>query len=181
VTTPTFLIFFFVVLNGNLPALLATLPLSFSFLFFFFFLAGFFFFDCYFSLHLPFDSGWHAGCSSLSQKPAERITSDIPIINKYYPLVRFVPLRCRYAACISFPTKKKGSDKKGWDRFLSWVCCDRMRGNGFKLKEGRFKLHTRKKFFITRMVRHWHGLSKGVMDAPSLETPRVRLDGALSS
>jgi len=32
-----------------------------------------------------------------------------------------------------------------------------------------------------RVVKPWHRLPRGVMDAPSLETLEVRLDGALSS
>ena len=54
-------------------------------------------------------------------------------------------------------------------------------GNGFKLKEGRFRSDVRKKFFTVKMLRRWHRVPREVVDASSLETPRVRLDGALST
>ncbi|KFQ93917.1 hypothetical protein Y956_06024, partial [Nipponia nippon] len=53
--------------------------------------------------------------------------------------------------------------------------------NGFKLKEGRFRLDIRKKFFTIRVVKHWNRLPTEVADAPSLETFKARLDGALSN
>ncbi|KFP20537.1 hypothetical protein Z169_09639, partial [Egretta garzetta] len=48
-------------------------------------------------------------------------------------------------------------------------------------KEGRFRLDRRKTFFTMRVVKHWNRLPREVMEAPSLETSKARLDGALSS
>jgi len=75
----------------------------------------------------------------------------------------------------------KGGCKKEGDRPFSILCWDRTRGDGFKRKERRFRLDIRKKFFTVSMVRNWSRLSREVVDPLALETPTIRLDGAVST
>jgi len=75
----------------------------------------------------------------------------------------------------------EGAYKKDGDSLFNKACSNRIRGNSFKLKEGRFRLDLSKKVFTVRVVKPWHRLPREVVDAPSLATFKVRLDGALSN
>ena len=49
------------------------------------------------------------------------------------------------------------------------------------MREGIFRLDVREQFFTMRMVRYWNRLCREVVDAPSLEVFKTKLDGALGS
>jgi len=75
----------------------------------------------------------------------------------------------------------KGGYRKDGEGLFTGLFSDSPRGNGCKLKEGRFRLDIRKKFFTMRVVRHWHRLPREAVAAPSLQVFKARLDGALSN
>lgn len=55
----------------------------------------------------------------------------------------------------------------------------RTRGNGFKWKESRLRLHIRKKILMVRVVMYGNMLPTEVVASPCLEMLKARMDGTL--
>ena len=88
--------------------------------------------------------------------------------------------RCARGNMIAVFNYVKGNHVEERANLFTAALETRTRSNGFKLRERGIHLNSRKHFLTVRAVRRWNRLPPGVVESPSLEVLRRKLDDHLS-
>ena len=90
----------------------------------------------------------------------------------------FSPEKGRLLESLEHLPAPRGAGEEAGEGLFPRACSARTRGNGFALREGRWRSELREKSFPVRAARRRHGLPRAAVGAPALAMPKARLDGA---
>uniref|UniRef100_A0A670KMA9 gamma-glutamylcyclotransferase n=1 Tax=Podarcis muralis TaxID=64176 RepID=A0A670KMA9_PODMU len=130
---------------------------------------------------------WHGSTATIIHSPGDEVwgvvgrmgTTDLPSLDRQEGVEEgiYIPIEVTVQ---TQEGKIKGCHIEEGERLFSAAPEKRTRSNGSKLQERRFHLNIRKNFLTVRAVRQWNLLPRSVVESPSLEVFKQRLDNHMS-
>ncbi|KAF4803523.1 hypothetical protein TURU_015727 [Turdus rufiventris] len=88
------------------------------------------------------------------------------------PEVRLIIVAFNQSSGHKFGLERRSQESQG---------SDKTRAHSLKLCLQKFSLNVRKNFFLRRIVKHWNGLPRAVVESPSLEVFKKQVDIAINA